>query len=152
MATQPDGRLQNGGRRPGAGRPAGTPYRRLQDVLSLRERFPIWPIEYFLTVLNAPDIKVPKHPPVNENLRERYHKQVAAAAAQRAEKMEAARNAAPFLHPKLASIDVTTKPQVRHKLDLTKLSDEELAQLEHITAKAQFSVITDNDDDPLNMP
>jgi hypothetical protein len=89
---------------------------------------------------------------VNENLRELYDKQVNAAAAQRAEKMEAARNAAPFLHPKLANIDVTTKPQVRHKLDLTKLSDEELAQLEHITAKAQFSVIIDNDDDPMNMP
>ena len=125
MATQrqPDGRLSNGGRRPGAGRPPGTPYRRLQDAKSLRERYPVWPLEHLLDVLNDPQ-------------------------ATNARKDEAAKAAAPYLHPRLAAIDINNRPaQVRHKLDLTKLADEELEQLERITVKAQVTFIDEEPED-----
>lgn len=134
---KPDGR---GGRRPGAGR---RPAPRL-DAGSLRMRFPIWPIEHLLEVLNEPKLQLPKFPQaITEQTIAQYKSELADYVRQRNEKMDAAGKAAPFLHPRLAAIDITQKPQVRHKLDLTKLSDEELKQLEHITVKAQMTFIED---------
>ena len=97
-----------------------------------------------LKVLNEPDLPLPKFPNETDKASmARYTEAVTAYVRQRVEKMEAAAKAAPFLHPRLSAIDITPKPQVRHKLDLTKLSDEELKQLERITVKAQMTFIED---------
>jgi hypothetical protein len=138
---KPDGR---GGRRPGAGRP---PVRHRLDAVSLRERFPVWPIEHMLEVLNEPRLQLPNFPQqITEQTIAKYNSEHADYVRQRTEKLDAAKGAAPFLHPRLAAIDITQKPQVRHKLDLTKLSDEELKQLEHITVKAQMTFVEDQSD------
>lgn len=44
----------NGGRRPGAGRPKGAKSRKdsLLHVKSLREKYPVMPLEHWLTILN----------------------------------------------------------------------------------------------------
>jgi hypothetical protein len=136
---------QWGGRRPGAGR---IPTRHRLDAVSLRGRFPVWPIEHMLEVLNEPNLLPPEFPEqITEQATAKYNNDHADYVRQRNEKMEAARSAAPFLHPRLAALDITAKPQVRHKLDLTKLSDEELKQLEHITVKAQMTFIEDQSED-----
>ena len=100
-----------------------------------------------LEVLNEPKLQLPKFPQqLNEQSIAQYNSELADYIRQRNEKMDAAGKAAPFLHPRLAAIDIASKPQVRHKLDLTKLSDEELKQLEHITVKAQMVYIEDQSD------
>jgi hypothetical protein len=52
-------------------------------------------------------------------------------------RFEAARKAAPYVHPKLAPVALQpAEPQ--YALDLTKLTDEELAFFARIVAKAQI--------------
>ena len=149
-ATQPSEQQvttieRRGGYRPGAGRPPGPGLKRL-DAVSLRLRFQLWPIEHMLEVLNEPAIPHPELPKkVTEELMQVYAAKVSAYHKHREEKMEAARSAAPYLHPRLASVDITNNQQVRHKLDLEKLSTEELKQLEQITMKAQMTYVEDPD-------
>ena len=100
-----------------------------------------------LEVLNEPRLQLPNFPQqITEQTIAKYNSEHADYVRQRTEKLDAAKGAAPFLHPRLAAIDITQKPLVRHKLDLTKLSDEELKQLEHITVKAQMTFVEDQSD------
>jgi hypothetical protein len=55
-----------------------------------------------------------------------------------ARRMEMAKAAAPYIHPRLAPVRVEDlKPEPRYTVDLAKLTDEELGQLRRIMAKAQ---------------
>lgn len=140
---------KRGGKRPGAGRPKGIPYAESRPGAnrnkSLRERYPVWPLEHMLSVLNQPDVIVPKKNGKNgkeiENLEELKVQAEKVAAA----KMDAAKAAAPYLHPRLAQVDInSTNRQVKHSLDLSKMTDEELAFFERIVAKTQV-VVLDNE-------
>jgi hypothetical protein len=84
-----------------------------QDVNSFRSRYEVLPLEYMLKVIN--DDKRPME------LR-----------------CEMAAVALPFLHQKLKaiSIDEIAGPE-EDSLDLSKLTDEELEQLEQILAKSK---------------
>ncbi len=54
------------------------------------------------------------------------------------QRFQAAKEAAPYVHPRLAAIQVQKLAEPQHSLDLTKLSDEELIFFEKILAKAQI--------------
>lgn len=94
----------------------------MQGAKSLRERFPIFPLEYMLTVLN--DVDKP--------------------AAFRA---DMARAAAPYIHPRLVAVEISekNKPQTKQSIDVTKLTDDELAFLERLIMKSQTTTVIDND-------
>ncbi len=96
----------------GGRRTAGKHTDETSRALSLRQRFAIMPLDYLLGVLNN----------AKESKRMRF---------------EAAKAAAPFVHPRLAAIQVTAKR--RYALDVTKLTEDELAMLERIMLKAQIS-------------
>jgi hypothetical protein len=114
-----------GGRRPGAGRPKGSRAgHAIYDSLTLREKYPLTPLEYMLRVINAEK----------------------GVTVRRRDEM--ARAAAPYFHPRLQAIDLNAvREPVQHSLDLTKLNDEELMQFERILAKAQVPLDMLDDDD-----
>ena len=84
---------------------------------ALRSRYSVNPLEYMLKVIN------------NDKLPLQLRCEMAKAAA-------------PFVHQKLApiSIDAITRPEEKNleaSLDLSKLTDEELEQLEQIMSKCR---------------
>ncbi len=103
----------NGGRRAGAGRPKGAIAKKSKVFIrSLLEEFPITPLAYFLEIVN--------------NVKARPALRFAAAKA-----------AAPYMHPRLASIAV--QAETKWPIDARKLTEEELAQLEPLLLKSQSS-------------
>lgn len=72
---------KHGGSRPGAGRPRGAPNRKTRELQQAVAASGITPLDFMLSVMR------------NE-------------AADLAERLEAAKSAAPYVHPKLATIDV----------------------------------------------
>lgn len=76
--------MARGGARPGAGRKAGAITKRTREVADRATEDGVTPLEYMLTVLR------------NE-------------AADPAQRFEAAKHAAPYMHPKLSSVDVGNK-------------------------------------------
>jgi hypothetical protein len=114
----------HGGARVGAGRKKGTRSGlAIFQAKSLRERFPVFPLEHMLNVINDPT-----------------------ASHERKDNM--ARAAAAYVHPRLAAVEITGKEggPTQESLDLSKLSDDELAILERIVLKAQKTVTIDNDE------
>ena len=55
-------------------------------------------------------------------------------------RFEMAKAALPYVHERLEPIAAGADREPRHRLDLTKLTDAELAQLERIAAKSQVVV------------
>ncbi len=83
---------------------------------SVRARYKLLPLDYILQGVNDERLRAPQ-------------------------RFEMAKAGLPYVHHKLTSIQIggaDREPQ--HALDLTKLSDEELAQLERILAKSQVVV------------
>lgn len=112
----------NGGRRPGAGRPKGaTASRTLRYLGSLHRRYPILPLERMMAVIN------------DQN-----------ASDERRD--AAARNAAPYYHPKLAPLIIDKKGEQRYSVDVDKLGDDELIQFERLLLKCQVPVNDDEED------
>jgi hypothetical protein len=88
------------------------------ELVALRERFAMMPLDYMLKVVNAPR---------NE------------ASNARRDKM--AKAAAPYLHPRIAAVEVTGEepdPE-EYSIDLEKLTTEELTAFQHMMAKAGTS-------------
>jgi hypothetical protein len=81
----------NGGRRPGAGRPRGSRNRRTREAIAAAEQG-VTPLNYLLQVMWDPK---------NDT----------------AARLEAAKAAAPYVHPKLSSIEVQTDADVRTLTD-----------------------------------
>lgn len=103
----------NGGQRIGAGRPKGAISKRSKVFIkSLLQEFPITPLKYLLTIVNdrqaSPELR-----------------------------FAAAKAAAPYMHPRLASIAVHAEK--KWSIDPRKLTDEELKQFEHLLEKCQTS-------------
>ncbi len=101
----------NGGRRAGAGRPKGAVSKRSErSIASLTNKYPEMPRDYMLRVMNDP-------------------------RASNARRDAMARYAAPYVHPKLATIQV--RRVQRYSVDIEKLTDEELAGFERLLLKCQ---------------
>ncbi len=83
-----------GGKRPGAGRKKGSETKRTQLIAQAAAAEGISPLEYMLKVMRAP---------LDLSLEPRE------LAAQEALKFEAAKAAAPYVHPRLAAIEHTGK-------------------------------------------
>lgn len=134
-----------GGARRGAGKhyPIAAGVRSLKnEVLTLRAKYGVMPLDYMLSVLN-------QEPPTRERNEtdKDYLKRLARFEGR---KDWAAMQAAPYLHHKLASIEITVPEggAAKHDVDLTKLSDKELDQLESLVYKAskQSSTLTLDED------
>jgi hypothetical protein len=117
-APQVDKRKSNwGGSRRGAGfrhGPVGGSVNSLKhEVLTYRNKYDCMPLDYMLKVLNE-----------EQETDER--------------RQWAAEHAAPYMHAKLASIEISSADNgpVKHEVDLAKLSDKELDQLEALVVKA----------------
>jgi len=108
----------NGGRRSGAGRPRGSMNARsFLHTKSLKEKFPITPLEYLLSIVN--DRK-----------------------ASSARRDAAARAAAPYVHPRLSAIEVRPEePPARPQryIDDSALTDEERRQFNMLFCKMRIT-------------
>lgn len=60
-------------------------------------------------------------------------------------RLEMAKLAAPYVHPKMK--DIQTAPPTRYGMDLTKLTTEELVALERMMAKSQIPMPAEDDED-----
>ena len=83
--------MARGGARPGAGRPRGRRSGKTSERLAAIEAAGITPLDYLLTTMR------------NEEL-------------EKAVRLDAAKAAAPYVHPKLANIDTTVKGDAEHPL------------------------------------
>ena len=102
--------MPTGGPREGAGRPRGSRGKRTRESIATAEALGPTPLEVLLESMHA-----------------------ARAEGERAEAVDCAKAAAPYVHPKLAP---TLPPNpVQEPLDYKVLSDTELAQLEKIYSK-----------------
>ena len=102
--------MPKGGPRPGAGRPRGSRGKRTREAVAKAEALGPTPLEVLLKSMHA-----------------------ARAEGARAEAVDCAKAAAPYVHPKLAPTSPPTP--VHEAVDYDVLSDTELAQLEKIYSK-----------------
>lgn len=123
-----------GGKRKGAGRPTieEEMKRRDHSVQAYRTRYLIQPLNYVMCILN--DL----NPKTFEPLRRPYSD---------AKKEWAVEKAIPYLHHRLAAMQLTGADNgpVKHTVDVRKLSDQELLELEKIMSKAQEVITEEND-------
>jgi hypothetical protein len=103
--------MAKGGRREGAGRPRGSRGTRTREAVAKAEALGPTPLEVLLESMH-----------------------VARAEGERAEAVECAKAAAPYVHPKLAPTSPPTP--VEFKADYSVLTESELDQLETLLSKA----------------
>lgn len=90
--TKPKKSTGRGGARPGSGRKKGSANKRTREIADRAAEEGITPLEYMLELMRAPsDHEDPKIQAVRETMR-----------------FEAAKAAAPYIHPKLAAIKHTS--------------------------------------------
>ena len=122
----------HGGARAGAGnhhRIAQGVHSLKNEVLTLRAKYGVMPLDHMMQVLNAD-----KPAKVQGEDTQAY---LARLARHEARQDWASAAAAPFMHHKLASIEIVTSDQpVQHEVDLTKLDDKELDMLGKLVNKA----------------
>ncbi|HZV04382.1 MAG TPA: hypothetical protein VE999_04760 [Gemmataceae bacterium] len=109
----------HGGARSGAGRPRNASPHIIRSLrnepITMRAKYKVMPLDYLLSIVNSSD-------------------------ATKAEKFEAAKVAAPFMHQRLSAVVLTNDGEQRHTLlDLTKFSDSEVADFERLLTKAQLT-------------
>ena len=93
--------MSKGGRRIGAGRPAGSRNKRTVAQAQAIETSGLTPLDYLVAVYQ------------NEKMPERM-------------RLEAAKIAAPFVHPRLSAVDMDLRGEYR---DVEELSDQELTEI-----------------------
>lgn len=106
------------------------------EVLTLRAKYKKMPLDHMLKVLNTDPPELPKKTKANAA---EYELLVMERESIIARQDWAATAAAPYMHAKLASIEVSVAEggsPVRHEVDLTKLSEDELDHLETLVNKA----------------
>lgn len=122
----------HGGHREGAGRPVGVVakpkrYKTMRnEALLMRARFDKMPLEHMLTILNT-ELDPKTHTP--EQLAHWEHRQD-----------EAAKHAAPFLHQKLAQVEIIDGGGAEEQpltIDTSKLTTEEIITLRALLVKSQ---------------
>lgn len=90
--------MAKGGRREGAGRPPGTANRKTREIADRAAKEGITPLEYMLDVL----------------------RDVMAAPSER---MDAAKSAAPYVHPRLAAIEANLNGDIGVHVTIVKYAD-----------------------------
>ncbi len=86
--------MARGGARPGAGRQPGVPNKRTQEAIAKAEASGLMPLDYMLSVMR------------NE-------------AEEQAVRLDAAKNAAPYVHAKLQSVDANVKANIDGSITFT---------------------------------
>jgi hypothetical protein len=102
--------MSKGGPREGAGRPRGSRGKRTREAVAKAESLGPTPLEVLLESTHA-----------------------TRAEGERAEAVDCAKAAAPYVHPKVAP--TSPPPPVQEAVDYSLLSDTELGQLEKIFSK-----------------
>ena len=150
--TQLPAPRQNGGARENAGRPKGIGNKsRLYPTLrgepiSLRQEFSTTPLRHLLEIINTPYEQYAPKPQKrigesDDKFKRRKAKWALKRHAYELRQDAAAKTAAPFMHYRLASIELTGKeaePQKR-ALDLDRLNDTEMDLLEKLMRKADLN-------------
>ena len=96
-----------GGRRAGAGRPKGAASLKTREIANRAVAEGITPLEYLLLVMRDENASPPS-------------------------RLEAAKSAAPYVHPRLSAVDVSSKDGTmtpKAALDVSKLSSQTLAEI-----------------------
>jgi hypothetical protein len=142
--------MANGGARPGAGRPPGSKNKlHIEYRKKLLEKYPLQPLEYWMKILNTPTketISVPKT--VNGKVQMKngdvvyQHRLMNPNGHTHPFKMEAAKNAAPYLHAKIETITLIAEDgsgSRKFSINEKNLSDDQLATLAHLLELAQYN-------------
>ena len=105
---------RRGGKRSNAGRKKGSKGKRTEAQIAKAEAGGEMPLDFMLQVMRTPELtKAGKE-----------------SAISKARRYQAAKDAAPYLHPKLSSVEQT------HKFDWSKVPLEQLKELERILSAA----------------
>lgn len=118
---------KNGGKRPGAGRPKGAKNKKTTEVIAKATSQGVMPLDVMLHNMRKA-----------HGAAEEIEKKIAAGDAEavarkdellllRGEAETCAKDAAPYLHPRLSSIEHKTKPY-----DLSQLTEKQIDELERI--------------------
>lgn len=102
-----------GGRRPGAGRKKGSATKKTREIADRAAEEGITPLEYMLQVMRT----------------ESTHEDARVQIAREALRFEAAKAAAPYMHPRLAAIEHTGPDGGPIDLNVTDVTDERLAAI-----------------------
>ncbi|HEX7644842.1 MAG TPA: hypothetical protein VF472_21790 [Burkholderiaceae bacterium] len=98
-----------GGARPGAGRKKGAPNKKTAETQKRVAESGLTPLDFMLQIMRQPDIE--PLPPEAESA------EIVSHLAKRLQhdelRFEAAKAAAPYVHPKLASVEMNAKVEVR---------------------------------------
>jgi hypothetical protein len=128
-----------GGARPKSGRRRGGSLGQLQyDCLSYRKKYGVMPVDHMLKILNEP---LPDIPDLSETATKEEKEKRNDLLRERRQLQRrqdwAAVNAAPYMHQKLAQVEVIQQDDHEHpEVDLSKLAPEELDALEALVIKA----------------
>lgn len=109
-----------GGRRPGSGRKAGVKNRRNAALVAAVEATGITPLEFMLKVMREPDLPGPPDDADAKTLFDYLTKKLRHDEV----RMDAAKGAAPYVHAKLASVEVSGKgggPLQVHVVDYSSM-------------------------------
>jgi hypothetical protein len=102
-----------GGKRPGAGRKKGVPNKRTAEVQAKVEASGVTPLEFMLSIMR-------NEPPETQDLR--------VALDYQAMRFEAAKAAAPYVHARLAAVELTGKDggpvETVSRVELVSLDDD----------------------------
>lgn len=91
--------MARGGARPGAGRPAGAANKRTRAIADAALMEGLTPLEYMLDILRS-------------------------EARSDAERFEAAKQAAPYVHPRLSAIEADVKGEMTYEERLKRLAGD----------------------------
>jgi hypothetical protein len=95
--------MGRGGKRPGAGRPPGLRNKKTMEQVAAVQESGITPLEYMLSVMRAPT-----------------------GTVEDAVRLDAAKAAAPYVHPRLSTVDATvTSVQMTQEEWLTWLAEQD---------------------------
>ena len=95
--------MGRGGKRPGAGRPPGLRNKKTMEQVAAVQESGITPLEYMLSVMRAPS-----------------------GTVEDAVRLDAAKAAAPYVHPRLSTVDATvTSVQMTQEEWLTWLAEQD---------------------------
>lgn len=106
MQTEKKSPGQNGGARPGAGRKKGSPNKKTSETIEQVTSSGITPLEFMLKQMRSP---YPRKATLSQK------------QAHDSMRMQAARDAAPYVHAKLSSIQVSGGLKLNHEQALNEL-------------------------------
>lgn len=118
-----------GGARPGAGRPLGSVTKRTREIANKLVEDGPTPLEVMIANMRfahaAAEAKLAALPDATKR---GYRAALAAVVRFRQIAQDAAKDAAPYVHPKLAAIEMTASATVRHVISDVPLTEEEFEQ------------------------